>query len=76
MEINNRKSIFDELKKYDYHCNDEHAFVEITQWSNGEGWDIIINDGSDNKLMSLTYGQLEAINYLIKALEYKNVQIL
>ena len=37
----------------------------MTEWANGEGWDISLND----KLISLTYGQLEAIKYLVKALE-------
>lgn len=35
---------------------------------NGEGWDIAINE----RIISLTWGQLEAINYLIKSLEYRS----
>ena len=34
-------------------------------WHNGEGWDIYINDTH----ISLTSGQLDAINYLIKSLD-------
>lgn len=44
------------------------AFIEITEWHNGEGWDIAINE----RMVSLTWGQLEAIKYLIKSLEYKD----
>lgn len=65
MEHVNRKSVNDKLRKYD-HLAKEDDFIEATEWANGEGWDITIND----KLISLTYGQLEAINYLIKTLEY------
>lgn len=65
MEIVNRKSINDSLKKYDYLAKDDD-FIEVTEWTNGEGVDISIND----KIISLTNGQLDAINYLTKSLEY------
>lgn len=65
MEIVNRKSINDNLKKYDYLAKDDD-FIEVTEWTNGEGIDITIND----KIISLTSGQLDAINYLTKSLEY------
>lgn len=65
MEFNNRKSISDKLKKYDYLAKD-NDFIEVIEWTNGEGYDIIIND----KIISLTSGQLDAINYLTKSLEY------
>lgn len=65
MEFNSRKSISDKLKRYDYLAKD-NDFIEIIEWTNGEGYDIIIND----KIISLTRGQIDAINYLIKSLEY------
>ena len=65
MEFNSRKSINDKLKKYDYLAKD-NDFIEVIEWTNGEGYDIIIND----KIISLTSGQLDAINYLTKSLEY------
>ena len=65
MEIYERKAVSDELKKYDYLANDSD-FIEVTEWENGEGWDISLND----RRISLTYGQLEAIKYLVKALDY------
>lgn len=66
MDITNRKSISDDLHKYDYLAK-EHSFIEVTEWANGEGWDITIDD----KVMSLTYGQLDAIKYLTLALQYQ-----
>lgn len=65
MEIINRKSINDNLRKYDYLAKNDD-FIEVTEWTNGEGYDITIND----KIIPLTNGQLEAINYLTKSLEY------
>lgn len=65
MKINERKSVSDELKKYD-HLAKNADFIEVTEWTNGEGWDIWLTD----ILISLTCGQLEAINYLVKTLNY------
>lgn len=68
MEYNSRKSVNDKLKRYDYLAKDED-FIEIVEWTNGEGYDITIND---DKIISLTKGQIDAIDYLIKSLEYKS----
>lgn len=67
MEITQRKSVNDSLKKYCVYAKD-NDYIEITEWTNGEGWDINI---SDEKRISLTFGELEAINYLVKTLEFK-----
>ena len=68
MERVNRKSVNDKLRKYD-HLAKEDDFIEVTEWTNGEGWDISINDN----IISLTWGQLEAVNYLIKVLSYEKI---
>ena len=65
-EIIQRKSINDNLRKYD-HLAQENSFIEITEWGNGEGWDITIDDHT----ISLTWGQLDAIQYLTLALQYQ-----
>lgn len=65
MEILERKSISDKLCKYD-HLAKEDDFIEVTEWGNGEGWDITLNE----QVISLTWGQLDAIDYLIKHLQY------
>ena len=64
-EFNQRKSVNDSLYKYDI-LSKEDSYIEVTEWTNGEGWDITI----DNELISLTYGKLEAINHLINLLQY------
>lgn len=67
MEFNNKKSVSDNLSKYDYTQTDKNSFIEITEWTNGEGYDITINDKS---VISLTCGELDAINYLTQSLQY------
>lgn len=66
METNNKKSVWSDLNKFDSLAK-ENDFIEVTEWFNGEGWDISINE----KIISLSYGQLEAINYLTKYLDYE-----
>lgn len=69
MEFVNRKSVHDDLKKYDYISKD-NGYIEVTEWTNGEGIDVTIESGS-TKLISLTYGELDAINHLQNALRYE-----
>jgi hypothetical protein len=65
MEVAKRRSISDGLQKYDFLAKSED-FVEVTEWTNGEGYDISF----DNKIISLTRGQIDAINYLIATMDY------
>ena len=64
MEKTNRKSIYANLNKFDVLAKKDD-FIEVTEWTNGEGFDITIND----KIFSLTDGQIKAINYLIQTLD-------
>lgn len=73
LEIINRKSAFVELKDY---CVDSMGpdkkyqghFLEVTEWSNGEGYDIHIADSQGERYIQLTYGQYRAIKDCIKAI--------
>jgi hypothetical protein len=65
MEVQQVKQISGKLNKYDYLAKDSDI-IQVTEWSNGEGYDIAINDS----IYSFTLGQLEAIDYLIKFLNY------
>ena len=67
MEITKVNQITDNLKKYTY-SGKESDYITITEWANGEGYDIDIN----GKLITLSGSELEAINYLTLALRYKN----
>lgn len=73
MELNKRKTISDKLKKYCYFSNDDDDFIEVTEWTNGEGFDVnIYTKNNKDKLFSLTHGELDAINYLVKSLNYRD----
>ena len=67
MEITKVNQIPDNLKKYTYSGKDSD-YITLTEWANGEGYDIDIN----GKLITLSDSELEAINYLTLALRYKN----
>ena len=65
MEISKRKTISDELTNYDYLAKD-HDFIQVTEWSNGEGFDITINE----QIYSFTEGQINAMFHLKNHLCY------
>lgn len=67
MEFNERTSIKDDLRKYDHLANKD-SIIQVTQWANGEGWDISIDD---EPVISLTWGQLDAINYLTNTIQFQ-----
>ena len=67
MEITKVNQITDSLKKYTYSGKDSD-YITLTEWANGEGYDIDIN----GKLITLSDSELEAINYLTLALRYKD----
>lgn len=70
MEKVDRKSIYDDLSKYTYSSNKDD-FIEVTEWSNGDGYDIILDDKSGNRFISISDLELDAINYLIMRLRYE-----
>lgn len=67
MEFNQRISVKDDLRKYDHLANKD-SIIQVTQWANGEGWDISIDD---EPVISLTWGQLDAINYLTNTIQFQ-----
>jgi hypothetical protein len=67
MEFNERTSVKDDLRKYDHLANKD-SIIQVTQWTNGEGWDISIDD---EPVISLTWGQLDAINYLTNTIQFQ-----
>lgn len=63
IQLNKRSTAFVNLTDA---WHKKHDFVEVTAWTNGEGWDIAI---SDKKMVSLHFTEYEAIKALIDALE-------
>ena len=64
MEKYKLNAISEDLRKFDYLAN-EHDYIEVTEWHNGEGWNIDLN----GTVIQLTDGQLKAINYLTQTLD-------
>lgn len=59
---NTRKSLFASLEDaYHKECD----FIEVTEWSNGEGYDVTINE----KQFSLHFTEYEALKKIIKQFE-------
>ena len=63
-KIEQVRTIGVELKLFDYMAKDSD-YISVTEWNNGEGWDIYLRDTN----IALTIGQLKAINILTKALD-------
>ena len=58
-----RNATFQELQEY---CNfsGKDDYIELTEWHNGEGFDVNIYSKSAEKSFSLTWGEFEAIKVL------------
>ena len=70
IQINTRKSAFTELSVYCIMSNiGSHDFIEVTEWTNGEGYDVCINASTQQQVFSITYGQLKALRKLVKELD-------
>jgi hypothetical protein len=60
MDFYTRNSVFSELRDY-CHLAKKDSFMEVTEWKNGEGWDVTIND---EKHFSLTHGEMQLLTIL------------
>ena len=67
MEVTKVSQITDNLKKYTYSGKDSD-YITLTEWANGEGYDIDIN----GKLIALSDNELDAINYLALLMRFEN----
>jgi predicted mannosyl-3-phosphoglycerate phosphatase (HAD superfamily) len=51
------------LKDYCILAN-EHNFIEVINWRNGEGKDITINNCGEERTFKLTHGEFQALSVL------------
>lgn len=65
MKIEDRRTAYEKMSVFSPFVND-NSFIEVTEWTNGEGWDIAI----DNRHFSIHMDELEAIQYLIGCIKY------
>jgi len=64
IKVDNRRSVFSELKAYCY-CAGENDYIEVTQFSNGEGVDVNISRKAGEEKFSLTWGEWELLQVLM-----------
>jgi hypothetical protein len=64
IEVSNRKAVFSELKGYCINAGD-NDYLEVTQWSNGEGYDICIDRKNGQERFSLTFGEFDLLTVLM-----------
>jgi hypothetical protein len=67
MEEYKRKAVIMQLDDYCIMAK-EHDYIEVTEWSNGEGFDVEIN-GKQRERFSLTWGEFKALKKAVKHLK-------
>ena len=74
IEVNTRKALVTNLQGYCHFCGDDDL-IEVTEWINGEGWDINLTSKLGSQHISLTDGELRALLVLINyGTEYENLK--
>lgn len=63
IKVDKRTAKFTELKPYDYFAK-EDDFVEVTEWTNGEGFDVHISS-RNSQVFSLTWGEWDALHAVV-----------
>ncbi len=71
IKVNTRKSIHTSLKGYCYLSSD-NDFMEVTEWVNGDGWDISTTSKMGSQHIALTHGELQALVVLTNYEELGN----
>ena len=64
IEVSKRRAVFAPLKPYCFHAG-ENDYMEVTEWSNGEGYDIVIDRKNNTERFSLTHGEWECLQVLM-----------
>ena len=59
MNFTKRRSVYTDLNQY-CHMAKPHDICEVTEWTNGEGWDIVVG----TRTFQLTMGELQTIQAL------------
>ena len=64
IEVSKRRAVFANLKGY-CHLSSDNDYMEVTEWSNGEGYDVCIDRKNGGEKFSLTYGEVELLTVLL-----------
>ncbi len=62
-----KNSVYCDLTPFDPGFAKKHDFVEVTEWANGEGFDVLV-ESTKSERFSLSLGQFEAVKHLVKKL--------
>lgn len=69
MNFSKRNSVYTDLPPY-CHLAKPHEIMEVTEWTNGEGWDVAIG----NRTFQLTYGEYAALQVLVNVAHPKETK--
>lgn len=64
MKLENRKTVFTEYPAG--YLNGTSGYIEVTEWTNGDGHDIHIHDGKNEKVIVMPYWELNVIKKCVK----------
>jgi hypothetical protein len=64
IEVSQRRAVFSQLKPY---CvlSGPDDYMEVTEWSNGEGYDVVISHQNSTESFGITHGGWELLQVLI-----------
>ena len=69
MKKSQRTTIYESLKGYcTFSLSRPEDYIEITEWTNAEGFDVTIGTGKSVLIFSLTWGQFKLLKKLVKAI--------
>lgn len=72
VQVDNRKSALVLLSEYCLFSmgdrKEKGDYLEVTEWANGEGYDINISDVNGDRHILLTWGQYDALKACVKAI--------
>jgi hypothetical protein len=66
-KISKRNSIFSELSEDDW-SSEKDSYMEVTEWTNGEGYDVYINNYAERSI-SIGHNEFKLLKKLIKELD-------
>jgi hypothetical protein len=64
IEVSQRRAVFAELKPY-CHLSGTDDYMEVTEWSNGEGYDVVISHKGGVESFGITHGGWELLQVLM-----------
>jgi len=64
IDVYKRNAKWQKIKPYCHFAKDD-CFIEVTEWYNGEGFDVLIEKDGNSQRFSLTMGEWECLTALV-----------